>query len=463
MMLKQLKALGGVLFCAILSSITGSSIGLDPPQAAGSVFIGGSHLDLGFTVDGERKPLWTCPGTGNCCLDNGTPGCAYEACCQYVCDMVDEGCCLYEWDQWCAGYALSWCGPEACSTCPGEGDCCENNGTPGCADEACCNVVCAQDSYCCDTAWDDECAGAADNLCEELCHPPLCPPGAEGDCCAANGTPGCDNEECCNAVCDWDSSCCTDVWDRICAEIAELDYPQECQCGVTDVACCLLDGGCADLPADDCTDQGGIPQAEGSRCLDDGDLNGIDDACESACPPGAEGDCCETNGTPGCADAECCRLVCLADPVCCDEFGTWDMFCRDLALDLCAVCSPPVCPPDADGSCCEANGTPGCTNAACCELVCLDDYNCCDPDVGWDVVCVGVAEDLCAPLCECGSFGDYNGDEVWDLGDFARFQACFTGVADGPVGFECACGDETGDGRIDLTDYLRFHAALTGE
>ncbi len=41
---------------------------------------------------------------------------------------------------------------------PGGTDCCVDNGTPGCDDptiEAC---VCAHDSYCCDTAWDQTCA-----------------------------------------------------------------------------------------------------------------------------------------------------------------------------------------------------------------------------------------------------------------------------------------------------------------
>ncbi|MCZ6544047.1 MAG: hypothetical protein O6768_10305 [Planctomycetota bacterium] len=52
--------------------------------------------------------------------------------------------------------------------CPGEGDCFENNGTPGCDDAACCNSVCADDPSCCDVVWDQACA----DLAVVLCDPP---------------------------------------------------------------------------------------------------------------------------------------------------------------------------------------------------------------------------------------------------------------------------------------------------
>jgi hypothetical protein len=42
--------------------------------------------------------------------------------------------------------------------CPGTGDCCQANGTPGCEDVACCELVCACDPFCCDTEWDEACA-----------------------------------------------------------------------------------------------------------------------------------------------------------------------------------------------------------------------------------------------------------------------------------------------------------------
>ncbi|MHC4414461.1 MAG: hypothetical protein ACYS0G_04175 [Planctomycetota bacterium] len=49
--------------------------------------------------------------------------------------------------------------------CPGAGGCFEPNGTPGCDDEQCCNTVCAFDPDCCDQAWDQTCADLAVEVC----------------------------------------------------------------------------------------------------------------------------------------------------------------------------------------------------------------------------------------------------------------------------------------------------------
>ncbi|MCW5899623.1 MAG: T9SS type A sorting domain-containing protein [Flavobacteriales bacterium] len=47
-----------------------------------------------------------------------------------------------------------------CGSTP-TGPCCSANGTPGCDDAGCQAVICAADPFCCDTAWDGICAGAA--------------------------------------------------------------------------------------------------------------------------------------------------------------------------------------------------------------------------------------------------------------------------------------------------------------
>lgn len=51
------------------------------------------------------------------------------------------------------------------------------------------------------------------------------------------------------------------------------------------------------------------------------------------------------------------------------------------------------CGDPAQGECTEPNGTPGCSDLACCETVCEFDSACCD--AGWDEVCVDSAFDLC--------------------------------------------------------------------
>ena len=126
------------------------------------------------------------PGEGDCCVGNWTPGCEDEACCNTVCNY-DPPCCTDEWDVRCAGEAENMCG-DLClppPVCPGQGDCCVANGTPGCDQGCCCEVVCAEDRSCCDMAWDAGCVADAEALCPGWCSPPLegCP--GEGDCFAA--------------------------------------------------------------------------------------------------------------------------------------------------------------------------------------------------------------------------------------------------------------------------------------
>jgi hypothetical protein len=53
---------------------------------------------------------------------------------------------------------------------PGAGDCCDPHSGSGCADEACCMLVCNSDPYCCDVGWDEYCAGNAAELCG-ACEP----------------------------------------------------------------------------------------------------------------------------------------------------------------------------------------------------------------------------------------------------------------------------------------------------
>jgi hypothetical protein len=71
--------------------------------------------------------------------------------------------------------------PEVCG--PGNGDCFVANGTPGCEDVECCEIVCTNDPFCCgapDTGgnpgfWDELCAEDAAFLCGEPPPPPECP------------------------------------------------------------------------------------------------------------------------------------------------------------------------------------------------------------------------------------------------------------------------------------------------
>ena len=69
--------------------------------------------------------------------------------------------------------------------------------------------------------------------------------------------------------------------------------------------------------------------------------------------PGA-GDCFAANGTPGCSDAACCEVACNHFPYCC-EVG-WDALCADWSLEFCTLCDCIVDSECGDGRTC-VNGT----------------------------------------------------------------------------------------------------------
>ncbi len=132
---------------------------------------------------------------GDCCQARADAGCevpSLEAC---VC-QADPFCCATAWDSLCVLGAIDTCaatcdapaptcgdglcdGAESCATCPddcgacGGGDCCDAADAPGCGDPAVEACVCADDTYCCQVAWDDQCADAAP-ACGAACAGDLC-------------------------------------------------------------------------------------------------------------------------------------------------------------------------------------------------------------------------------------------------------------------------------------------------
>jgi len=160
-----------------------------------------------------------------------TAGCS----CEQIVDLLGKGsghlkhgCSFSVMDEWLE-FTSGLCG-----------DCLIANGTPGCQNGECEAAVCAIDSFCCDVFWDSICAAEAN----EICEPDLCegiPTEVEpcGDCLVSNGTPGCENGACEEVVCAVDSFCCAVVWDSICAaEAADLCGPDIC-----DASAAPIEGG----------------------------------------------------------------------------------------------------------------------------------------------------------------------------------------------------------------------------
>ena len=131
-----------------------------------------------------------------------------------------------EWlAQWMVGEGgIAGTTPAACGA--GAGLCEEPHATPGCIRTLCCEAVCEFNPLCCEVEWDQACVDAEGELCDSF----NCP--SEGACDAAHVGPGCDDEQCCQFLCEFDPFCCDPSWDEICAREA-IDY-----CGLD--ACVLV-------------------------------------------------------------------------------------------------------------------------------------------------------------------------------------------------------------------------------
>ncbi|MBC24180.1 MAG: hypothetical protein CMJ32_09735 [Phycisphaerae bacterium] len=131
-------------------------------------------------------------GGSNCFEVHPEPGCDDPACETAVCEF-NPLCCKVEWDADCVASALDLCGGGG-GGCPGEGDCCVANGSPACDDAECCETICAADAFCCETEWDQLCADAAAVSCENCsagpCELPLCQV-EEGEPCGEALNDGC--------------------------------------------------------------------------------------------------------------------------------------------------------------------------------------------------------------------------------------------------------------------------------
>lgn len=374
-----------------------------------------------------------CPGAGNCCISNGSPGCEIAACCQIIC-AADPFCCNTTWDGICANAAQNQpacqCGiPGACG--PQAGHNCFTTGGPGCTNAQCCTTVCAADPFCCNNSWDSLCVNQAIASCNGCGHPDA------GDCCSANGTPFCNNRTCCEAVCAFDPFCCTNQWDGICASGAAT--VAACNCGPPPPVCPPSDHNCFTTGGPGCTDLAcclAVCAADPFCCNNSWDglcVNGASKLCDGCGDPDA-GDCCTANGTPFCNDRTCCESVCSYDPFCCNNF--WDGICADEArFDENCPCEFEC--PESDDCCFSSHPDPGCNNDECCALVCAADPFCCN--VAWDSLCAAGASGLCA-----GCRADFNGDGFVNGADLGLLLGAW-GTAD-------PCYDLNGDGIVNGAD-----------
>ncbi|MGB0714772.1 MAG: proprotein convertase P-domain-containing protein [Phycisphaerae bacterium] len=253
-----------------------------------------------------------------------------------------------------------------------------------------------------DFAWCLNGALADTDACVET---PECPddiftscgdPGA-GDCNSANGTPACNNADCCCTICGLDAFCCDTEWDQICADAAAL----EPVCQGAQGACCQDDGSCEVTSEDNCNAAGGSWLGEGSTC----------DQCPAA------GRCCLNDG--GCT---------VLTETACEGLG--GLYLGD---DLgCSADTGPSTTYDGAGGIAIPDGDPVGTTAV---INVPDSFTVADVQVNLAVTHTWIG-DICATL-------EHNGTSV-------TFVSRIGDDALGCAGGCCACGDDNFD--ITLSD-----------
>ena len=151
-----------------------------------------------------------CP-TGHTC-EEGRCVCRSTACCPegYEYSTDSEACVCR--DSKCCPKDHRWLPDERRCICDAE-NCCPDGYRYDAMVKSC---VCAGDDFCCTVQWDLFCTVQVVRLgCGE------CPGiGGDGDCCAAHGNPGCDDESVEQCVCEMDFVCCLQPWDDVCVQTA---------------------------------------------------------------------------------------------------------------------------------------------------------------------------------------------------------------------------------------------------
>jgi len=331
--------------------------------------------------------------TGSCFVAHGFPGCSDDSCCGEVC-TADPGCCDVAWDQTCADRAALIC--NGCGDIDA-GSCYYPHGTPSCLDATCCDLVCNVDQTCCEIQWDIFCVLQAGTLCVDITAG--CGDARTRPCTLASYVPACEDQDCCQFVCNFDATCCSRAWDETCAanavNLCDINTPNcpgrgsplevHATPGCVDEFCCAavcaVDPLCCQLG----WNQRCVDVAKGV-CFSFGDCPGI-------------GPCGTAHPEPGCADATCCNIVCEFDPLCCEV--AWSSSCASQAR---ARCYPnnPAWPCPCAGSCFEShpeNG--GCEDEVCCAGVCAIDPACCTES--WDAGCAQLARVTCCGFPGCGN------------------------------------------------------------
>ncbi len=286
-------------------------------------------------------------------------------------------------------------GEVGCGT-PGTGDCFVNNGSPFCDDANCCGLVCSFDPFCCaigfpNGTWDAICAGEAEDVCN--CMPGDAPP----------------NDNCVDALIigsgaiPLDNTCATadgpmheDCSDPFLTGLGlDVWFTYE-----ADFTGPLLVSTC-DLVDYDTW----IAVYAGCNCagLSDPPLNCNNDSVgcggggSSSLEVEVQSGSCYTIrvGSSFTNPVGSGHLIVVPDPDACELSGSIPGNAIT-ELEVCGSNTNGGCTAPGSSDCCVAGAGSGCSIGACASSVCSILPDCCD--VVWDGACALLAHDLC-PEC----------------------------------------------------------------
>ena len=366
---------------------------------------------------GESTLAQTCPAPGDCLVPHPTGGCNDASCCATVCAQ-DTICCT-EWDAGCVAQAdllcVGLCGANA------GGACSQPNGLPACENRSCCEATCVIAPFCCDVSWDSTCVIIASGL--EACSTsgPGCGDPSAGSCTEANGTPSCADAACCETVCAIRAECCTVFWDAICASIATTACSSDCEIpslpgDVQEVEGCgggdsndACDGGQVEFaPLDvrlvgtfiNATDRDAY-ELDLAELDEDGDglvqlrvdflaksarLSFLQSGCGSPAILDLDSSGCISNLAIQCVPATGVLLV--VEPT--DAVSACDGIDYAMTIEAQDFCGPPC---ENPSGCLDPHAGPGCEDGTCCDAVCAVNSACCA--WVWDAACASLAAELC--------------------------------------------------------------------